>query len=200
MTIQKKYHIMPLHVQKIRSSPRYQAMADHQQAWFLNLLMAEWEAGGYLPLDGNLWRLAGARTKQFFDRESAVVLDCFKRRGNACGMGIEIYNVRLLACLAEVDSKHKSQSDRGKKGRNFQLGLSIDDENKEDSGSAQAEPLVSSFDNKNFSLSKNLKEEIQKLFDFYRQECDRNAGYELTQKRFDKAEKIALELLKGGCT
>jgi hypothetical protein len=46
-------------------------MKDYQQAWYLNLLFASWvsERLGYLPDDGQLWRLANARTRQFFEKE-----------------------------------------------------------------------------------------------------------------------------------
>src|SRR5262249_21322524 len=55
---------LPFDVRSITWNPTYQALKDYQQAWFLNLLFASWisERPGYLPDDGQLWRLANART------------------------------------------------------------------------------------------------------------------------------------------
>ena len=50
----------PFYVHRFINDPRYRALKDYQQAWFLNLLFASWisERPGYLPDDGQLWRLA----------------------------------------------------------------------------------------------------------------------------------------------
>src|ERR1700730_18329041 len=58
----------PFYVHRLVGDVRYRALKDYQQAWYLNLLFASWvsERPGYLPDDGQLWRLANARTRQFF--------------------------------------------------------------------------------------------------------------------------------------
>src|SRR5580692_2289069 len=52
----------PFYVHRLVGDVRYRAMKDYQQAWYLNLLFASWvsERPGYLPDDGQLWRLANA--------------------------------------------------------------------------------------------------------------------------------------------
>ena len=59
----------PFYVHRFVGDMRYRALKDYQQAWFLNLLFASWqsEQAVYLPDDGQLWRLANARTRQFFE-------------------------------------------------------------------------------------------------------------------------------------
>jgi len=61
----------PFYVHRLVGDVRYRALKDYQQAWYLNLLFAAWisERPGYLPDDGQLWRLANARTRQFFEKE-----------------------------------------------------------------------------------------------------------------------------------
>ena len=63
----------PFYVHRFIGDVRYRALKDYQQAWYLNLLFASWisERPGYLPDDGQLWRLANARTQQYFDKEAA---------------------------------------------------------------------------------------------------------------------------------
>ena len=56
----------PFYVHRIAGDFRYRALKDFQQAWFMNLLFAAWvsERPGYLRDDGQLWRLANARTRR----------------------------------------------------------------------------------------------------------------------------------------
>jgi hypothetical protein len=56
----------PFYVHRLAGDVRYRALKDYQQAWYLNLLFASWvsERPGYLPDDGQLWRLANARTQR----------------------------------------------------------------------------------------------------------------------------------------
>ena len=65
----------PFYVHRFIGDVRYRAMKDYQQAWYLNLIFASWvsERPGYLPDDGQLWRLANARTRQFFEKECEPV-------------------------------------------------------------------------------------------------------------------------------
>ncbi len=53
--------------------------------------------GGRLPLDSELWEIAGASTTCFFDREKANVLACFETREGECGM--ELYSETLIHSL-----------------------------------------------------------------------------------------------------
>ena len=95
----------PMFVDRILTSQAYVKMQDYQQAWYLNLIMHSVRSShpGYLRLDGDLWRLANARTKQFFERENAVVMACFRRR-EITGE-VWIYNERLLRTLEDQESK-----------------------------------------------------------------------------------------------
>ena len=63
--------------------------ADHQVGWFVSLIKASLKSEllGYLPLCAQrdckscsscLWRVAGARTKSFFEKESRVVIAAFE--------------------------------------------------------------------------------------------------------------------------
>ena len=93
---------------------RYRALKDYQQAWFLNLLFASWqsERPGYLPDDGQLWRLANARTRQFFEKECAAVLCMFEREGTTTDGAIWIYNRGLVEIYDEQVLKFHKKSRR----------------------------------------------------------------------------------------
>ncbi len=84
----------PFYVHHFIGDARYKAMKDYHQAWFLNLLFASWvsERPGYLPDDGQLWRLANARTRQFFEKESAPVMGMFEHEGTITDGVVWIYN------------------------------------------------------------------------------------------------------------
>jgi uncharacterized protein YdaU (DUF1376 family) len=103
----------PLYVHQLSGDVRYRALQDFQQAWYLNLLFASWisERPGYLPDDGQLWRLANARTRQFFDKESEPVLRMFEREGSAVDGVVWIYNRALLKLYDEQVLKfHKRKN------------------------------------------------------------------------------------------
>ena len=93
----------PFYVQRLVGDVRYRAMKDYHQAWYLNLLFASWvsERPGYLPDNGQLWRLANARTQQFFDKECELVLCMFEREGLATDGVVWIYNRMLLEIYDE---------------------------------------------------------------------------------------------------
>lgn len=89
----------PFYVHRFINDIRYRSLKDFQQAWFLNLLFASWvsERPGYLPDDEQLWRLANARTRQFFEKERGPVTDgMFEREGPTADGAAWIYN-RTLA-------------------------------------------------------------------------------------------------------
>jgi hypothetical protein len=104
----------PFYVQRFVGDMRYRALKDYQQAWFLNLLFASWqsERPGYLPDDGQLWRLANARTRQFFEKECAAVLCMFEREGTTTDGVIWIYNRVLVEIYDEQVLKFHKKSRR----------------------------------------------------------------------------------------
>lgn len=102
----------PFYVHHFVGDVRYRAMKDYHQAWFLNLLLASWvsERPGYLPDDGQLWRLANARTRQFFEKESEPVMRMFEREGMATDGGVWIYNRSMVDIYDEQVLKfHKKR-------------------------------------------------------------------------------------------
>jgi len=93
----------PFYVHRFISDVHYRSLKDYQQAWYWNLLFASWisERPGYLPDDGQLWRLANARTRQYFDKEAEPVLSMFEREGSTTDGGVWIYNRVLLKIYDE---------------------------------------------------------------------------------------------------
>jgi hypothetical protein len=93
----------PFYVHRMVGDVRYRALKDFQQAWYLNLLFASWlsERPGYLPDDGQLWRLANARTRQYFEKEAEPVLRMFEREGSTTDDVIWIYHRVLLQIYDE---------------------------------------------------------------------------------------------------
>ncbi len=107
----------PFYVQRFVGDVRYRAMKDYQQAWFLNLLFASWVSArpGYLPDDGQLWRLANARTRQFFEKEADAVLGMFEREGSMTDGAVWIYHRTLLKIYDEQVLKfHRKQKKSSK--------------------------------------------------------------------------------------
>lgn len=86
-------------------------MSDFQRGWYWSLIIesVRSERPGYLRLNENLWRLAGAQSKQFFERENAVVLACLESRE------IEgetwVYSGRLVRTLEEQAQKYRKKVD-----------------------------------------------------------------------------------------
>jgi len=105
MTCQRTQQLdwFPFYVHRVVGDIRYRSLKDYQQAWFLNLLCASWvsERPGYLPDDGQLWRLANARTRQFFEKECDPVMYMFEREGSTTDGGVWIYNRELLKIYDE---------------------------------------------------------------------------------------------------
>jgi hypothetical protein len=93
----------PFYVHRLVGDVRYRALKDYQQAWYLNLLFASWvsERPGYLPDNGQLWRLANARTRQFFEKECEPILCMFEREGSMTDGAVWIYNRMLLEIYDE---------------------------------------------------------------------------------------------------
>ncbi len=93
----------PFYIRFLIDDGRYKNLQDFQQAWYLNLLFESWrsERPTYLPDDGQLWRLANARTSQFFEKEREPVIDLFEREGSTTGGAVWIYNRMLLEIYEE---------------------------------------------------------------------------------------------------
>jgi len=93
----------PFYVHRLVGDVRYRAMTDYQQAWYLNLLFESWVSArpGYLPDNGQLWRLANARTRQFFEKECQPVMSMFEREGPTTDDEPWIYSHVLLEIYDE---------------------------------------------------------------------------------------------------
>ena len=93
----------PFYVHRFIGDARYRKLADYQQAWYWNLLFESWvsERPGYLPDDGQLWRLANARTRQFFEKECEPILCMFEREGSTTDDEVWIYHRMLLEIYDE---------------------------------------------------------------------------------------------------
>src|SRR6202451_1153757 len=89
------------YVHRLVGDVRYRALKDYQQAWYLNLLFASWvsERPGYLPDDGQLWRLGTPRTRQFFKKEAEPILCMFEREGSMTDGGFTIAGAELISCI-----------------------------------------------------------------------------------------------------
>src|SRR5262249_33527870 len=76
----KELESFPCYPDRILSSVKWEAMKDFQRGWYwqLLLLMNRSKPLGYLKHDGRLWALAGACSKQYWDKHAALVLSAFK--------------------------------------------------------------------------------------------------------------------------
>jgi hypothetical protein len=110
----------PFYVHRFIGDVRYRKLADYQQAWYWNLLFESWvsERPGYLPDDGQLWRLANARTRQFFEKECEPVLSMFEREGSTADGGVWIYNRVLIKILDEQLLKFHRKIKKSNKSTN----------------------------------------------------------------------------------
>jgi hypothetical protein len=103
----------PLFIDKLLSSPAWNLMKDYQRGWYIQLLLhcTRSERLGYLKMDSNLWTIAGAKRKDFWDAQSSIVLACFKVREMDGHQWI--YNDRLLHSMEVAErllTKQKTQS------------------------------------------------------------------------------------------
>ncbi len=175
-----KLNWFPVYVEKILSSASWLQMKDYQRGWYIQLLLlaAHSERPGYLPLDGPLWRLAGAHSEQYFQRESAAVLACFKRRQMD---GREwIYNERLLSVLEEQARKQQAAEKRSGKSSG------------KDEDPQPTLPL--SFSSSQFESGEHAEElrtTVKDLFQHYCRLFGKEGRYKLTESR---AEACAARL------
>jgi len=169
----EKLDWIPLYLHRLKAS-RTWAMPDFQWCWFMKLIieLADSETPGYLSNDVDvLWRLAGARTRDFFlKRDGAGLVDReFRRTAD----GLRIYNARLLEVLKEQNEKlHRKKQPAKEKT----LSLSA----------------------LGFSSIKNedLKASVCRLFSYYQEILERDARYKLTERRAEKCESRLLECLQ----
>lgn len=101
---------LPVIIDKVLSSPAWNDMEDFQRGWYVQLLLrcTRSERLGYLRLDGQTWRIAGARTEQFWNSQNAVVLACFKIR-SFDGQDW-LYNDSLLSVMEDQSQKYLRRS------------------------------------------------------------------------------------------
>jgi hypothetical protein len=111
----KKLAKMPIEVDALLASPRWVGMEDFQRCWYLTILFRMWMSlrPGYVPNDGQLWRLAGARTENFFKQKSSVVLDCFEIRSvDGCSW---IYSAKVERLHRNLSDKYETKADNARK-------------------------------------------------------------------------------------
>ena len=96
---------IPLYLDRLLGSPRWQGMKDFQRGWYMQLLLlcARSKRPGYLPLDGRLWEMAGAHSRAMWDSHSAAVMACFQTR--TFDETEWIYNERLLHTIEHQHRK-----------------------------------------------------------------------------------------------
>ena len=73
------------------------AMSPTQRGYYIQLLAHAWDSDrpGYLPNDpALLWKLAGARSRESFERESALVLAQFPKAGRGVRANTRLVNER----------------------------------------------------------------------------------------------------------
>lgn len=102
----EKLEWLPLYIDNLLSSPAWLDMKDYQRGWYIQLLLRSTrsERLGYLPLDGQLWKLAGAHGRDFFEQRNAAVMACFKVIQFD---GTEwIYNPKLLGVMEDQSKKY----------------------------------------------------------------------------------------------
>ena len=78
------------------------------------------ERPGYLPLDEQLWRLAGAHRREMWDNHKSAVMACFKVL--EFDAQAWIYNERMVQVLEEQATKYRKKYPQEK--RNSQQGVS----------------------------------------------------------------------------
>lgn len=109
----EKLDWMPLYIDRLLSSPAWLDMKDFERGWYIQLLLrcTRSERLGYLPLDGQLWKSAGAHSRTFWDEKNARVMACFRIR-QFDGQDW-IYNDRLLNVMEEQSGKYHRKKPPG---------------------------------------------------------------------------------------
>jgi len=96
---------IPLFIDRLLGSPRWQGMKDFQRGWYMQLLLlcARSQRPGYLPSSERLWQLAGAHRRELWEQHKSAVMACFKSR--TFDATEWIYNERLLYTIEHQRSK-----------------------------------------------------------------------------------------------
>jgi len=112
----KELDWFPCYPDRLLASGKWLTMKDFQRGWYWHLLvlMTRSKPLGYLPLDGQLWMLAGAHTKQYWEHHSGLVLACFK----VCEFDGQrwIYSEPLMKVLNEQTYKRDIRQKQGRLG------------------------------------------------------------------------------------
>lgn len=92
---------LKLNVRDFNADLRVSSMADYQVGWYFKLRIFAWQNAGVLPLDpSRLWRLAGAESKEAFERDSALVLAEYQP-ATICGEEV-LLNLKMAAEYADT--------------------------------------------------------------------------------------------------
>lgn len=112
---------IPLYIDSLLSSKRWRFMRDFERGWYISLIVesVRSERRGYLRLDENLWRFAGANSRQAFEGpddkshagtpRNVSVLACFKHQ--RIDGQVWIYSERLVRTLEEQAVKRRRKTD-----------------------------------------------------------------------------------------
>lgn len=89
-------------------------MTDFQRGWYIQLLLrcTRSERLGYLKMDSNLWTIAGAKRRDFFESHKSAVLACFKVREMEGHQWL--YNDRLLSVMEDQSEKYFRRAGKGR--------------------------------------------------------------------------------------
>ena len=99
-------------------APRH--LRDFQRDWFINLRDAMFdnhEMQGYLPITSDLWKIAGAHRRDFWDANKSEVMAAFEFRKLA-GYGEVMYFPSLLEVIAEQRKLLRQKRSRSPGGGN----------------------------------------------------------------------------------
>lgn len=101
------------------------ALKDFQLGWVFRLILKMTFRGGRVPYDGNLWAMAGARSRQNWDAYSGPVIACFRvaEMGNAEKWLVHDELIRLISLKKlSVDATENKQLDLGQSTQMEPLG------------------------------------------------------------------------------
>jgi hypothetical protein len=85
-------------------------MKDYQRGWYIQLKVESWRDCGTLPNDPNtLWKLAGAESKEFFERENSPVMAKFENV-EMDGKPVLLHR-RLQSLYAKQDKSYQQKCD-----------------------------------------------------------------------------------------
>lgn len=103
-----------------RSLRAPRTLRDFQRDWFANLRDAMFdhrELQGYLPITSDLWKIAGAHRRDFWDANKSEVMAAFEFRRLA-GYGEVMYFPALLEVIAEQRKLLRQKKSRSPGGGN----------------------------------------------------------------------------------